>query len=99
MTEQEAAPEWARCGATVSGCRYNEIVFDGGQWKERLPNLIEAMFYPIKGHVDHREGDDRRARLLHQRLLRAYGLTAHQVPLLVFDVQKARGGEAPFQSA
>lgn len=82
-----------------SGCRYNEIVFNGGQWTERLPSLVEALFYPINGHVDTWEGDAGRARMLQQQFLHTYGIDADQVPLLTFDIQKARGGEAPFQSA
>ena len=35
-----------------SGCRYNEVVLNGWLYSQRLPRIVEAVFYPINGHVD-----------------------------------------------
>ena len=31
------------------GCRYNEVVLDGFKYSSRLPQIIEAIFYPTNG--------------------------------------------------
>jgi hypothetical protein len=80
-----------------SGCRYNEVVLNGWLYTQRLPGIVEAVFYPINGHVDHREGDENNARDIHARFRSRYGLAAKNVPLLSFDVAAARDGQAPFR--
>lgn len=96
----ECACDW--CGQTPwdrSGCRYNEIVINGYQWMERLPQLIEAVFFPTHEAIKHREGDQAQARRIHADLLRSYSLEGtRQVPLLSFDVRKAESGHAPFET-
>ena len=79
-----------------SGCQYNEIVLKGDEWRRQLPQLIEAVFYPANGHVDHREGDRNRAWQLHRSFLHAYRLSSDRCPLLKFDVRQAQSAHAPF---
>ena len=98
--QSSCAPSWLPPSAEDrSGCRYNEIVLDGYVWKERLPRLIEAIFYPVGGHVDAWEGDSNRARKMQRNFMNAYGLTQQDAPLLAYDVQEARAGRAPFRAA
>ena len=61
-------------------CDYNEIVLRADYWRSRLPKIIEAIFFPI-----HKAGE-RRARNVHAAFLRAFGLTAIDVPLLRLDL-------------
>jgi hypothetical protein len=78
--------------------RYNELVLQGDVYSTHLPHVIEAFFFPENGDVHHREGDERRARILQRRFARAYGLSAEMAPpLLAFDVQRAQSGRAPFR--
>ena len=79
-----------------SNCRYNEVVMSASYYKRKIPNVIEAFFYPINGPVKKREGDPARARRAHEAFLERFGKTAMEVPLLTFDVEKARNGRAPF---
>ena len=73
-----------------NGCMYNEVVLDGTEWKDHLPHVIEAVFYPVNGHVDHREGDESAARSIHYKFLESFGLNGVGTPLLSFDVHKAQ---------
>ena len=50
---------------------YNEFKIDGSWWNHHLPDVVEAFF-----------GDSAEARQQHAAFLRAYGLSAAQVPLL-----------------
>lgn len=79
-----------------NGCRYNEVVLRGDVWRRMLPELIEAVYYPINGQVTHREGDRHRAKQVHESFLHEFGLLASQIPLLTYDFFKAREGRAPF---
>ena len=82
------------------GCMYNEVVLRGGDsWNHRLPELIEAVFYPKNGHVDHWEGDRGHAWQMHSNFLRHYHQGRSDTPLLSFDVRKAQHGQAPFALA
>ena len=64
---------------------YNEVILDGAYWNAMLPNTIEAMIA---------SPDDPRAVEQHAKFLSTYGLTAEQVPLLVYS---PRDLEAPFR--
>ena len=79
-----------------SGCQYNELILDGQHYARRLPHVVQAFFYPIHGEVHFQEGDAAVARQLHSRFLAQYKLSAEDVPLIAFDVAKARDGKAPF---
>jgi len=81
------------------GCRYNEVVLDGWKYSEQLPNIIEAVFFPINGQVDKWEGSEDSARDVHAKMLQQYDLSAAQLPLLSFDVEVARSGGEPFRDA
>ena len=47
--------------------------------------------------VHHREGDANGARAAHALFLQRYDLTAERLPLLAFDVGRARNGQPPFR--
>lgn len=72
-----------------SGCQYNELIMNADVWRENMPQVIEAFFYPVNGVVDTSEGTPEDARSIHQSFLLEYGLTADDVPLLEFDVSVA----------
>jgi hypothetical protein len=73
--------------------RYNEVVLSGEAWAAALPQLVEAIFYPIGGTVDVREGSAQQARSVHTSFRRHYGLARGAFnPLLTFDVDAALGG-------
>mgnify|MGYP006950465998 CR=1 FL=1 len=96
--QSACAPSWLPPSAEDrSGCRYNEIVLDGYVWKQRLPFLVEAIFYPVGGHVDAWEGDANRAREIQRNFVEAYGLALPDAPLLAYDIEEARAGRAPFR--
>ena len=90
---------WCAWGAPTmedrSGCRYNEVVLWGDRWNDALPQIVEAFFYPIHGHVDWREGDRRQAQAERDAFLARYRLDNFS-RLLTFDVTAARRGEAPW---
>ena len=68
-------------------------VLDGVAWASALPQLIEAVFYPVRGDVDVREGGAQQARRLHASFMEHYGLGAATfTPLLTFDVAAALDG-------
>ena len=50
-------------------------------WKAQLPNTILGVFTLPESNPGHRE----RARNVHQTFLTEYGLTAEQVPMLMYD--------------
>ena len=81
-----------------SGCQYNEIVLDGTIWTANLPEIVQAIYYPINGHVDHREGDQWRAATAHADFVRIFGLSTF-APLLTWDVAAAKRGAAPWAVA
>ena len=92
-------------GATAvdrSGCRYNEVVLLTAMWRRHLPRAITAVFFPIHGRVVRETfpymSNEHTARYAHQLLLRAYGLTAHQLPLLALDLRLASEGAEAFKS-
>ena len=75
---------------------------DGYAWEEQLPQLIDAIFYPIHGVVDHSEGGAEQARRLHDTFIAQYGLGRDEfMPLLTFDLAAATSKPArpPFQYA
>ncbi len=78
-----------------SGCRYNEVVLNGPLWMDRLPNLMEAIFYPTGGRVDSVEGDRDRALAVRDHFHEAYSVW---LPLLVYDVGVGLRGGAPFRA-
>ena len=55
---------------------YNEVILDGAYWNAMLPNTIEAM---IASPGDPQAGEQ------HANFLSTYGLTAEQVPLVVYS--------------
>lgn len=55
---------------------YNEVILDGAYWNAMLPNTIEAM---IASPGDPQAGEQ------HAKFLSTYGLTAEQVPLVVYS--------------
>ena len=71
--------------------RYNELVLEYSKWLAELPRSVEAVFVPSSASIQQRE----RAVHVHAALLATYGLTADDLPLLVYD-QRARS-TAPFQ--
>ena len=76
------------------------VVLKGEVFAAMLPEVIEAVFYPDGGPVHHIEGDESRARIVHRRFARVYGLSGDRVPpLLIFDVDAARRRRAPFRMA
>jgi len=77
-------------------CMYNEVVLDGNKWQRFLPSLIEAIFYPINGHVDSSEGDRNEATDVRRRLIDAYGGSTAP-PLLSYDIGEATAGRNPFR--
>ena len=85
-----------------SGCMYNELVLKGEAYSQRLPQAIEAVFFPIHGVVHHKEGDESAARRVHRDFVHRYyrgrerGGEAAAPPLLVYDVALARAGKPPF---
>lgn len=81
-----------------NGCRYNEVVLDGGLWAARLPEIIEAVFVPIHGKVNHWEGGNpQTARQVRDAFASAHGIyPTDRVPLLTYDLTKAEHGVAPF---
>ena len=79
-----------------------QLVLDGHAYAARLPDVVEAVFFPEHGSVHHAEGDEARARRVHAALaqtLRASGGGGARtaLPLLAFDVAEARRGFAPFR--
>lgn len=78
---------------------YNEVVLNGYSYSDHLPNIIEAIFYPVNGHVDTKEGDANQARSIYQHFLSRYGLPPLRVPFLTFDVKAAENGLPPFRDA
>jgi len=111
MQEQERraawcnqAPAWRSCacawGATAedrSGCQYNEIVLWGDRFEQKLPDVVEAIFYPINGRVDTWEGSAAGARDAHKAF--ALQFNRPDLKLLTFDVPAARRGDAPWELA
>lgn len=73
-----------------------EVVLDGNKWQRFLPSLIEAIFYPINGHVDSSEGDRNEATDVRRRLIDAYGGSTAP-PLLSYDIGEATAGRNPFR--
>ena len=55
---------------------YNEIILDGEFWNAMLPNTIEAI---IASPGDPQAGEQ------HANFLSTYGLTASQVPLVIYS--------------
>jgi hypothetical protein len=83
-----------------SGCQYNEVVLDGRLWTSNLPSIVQAVFYPVNGHVDTTEGDVHRARAARGAFMDRFGLSqAELAPLLTYDVGAARSGRAPWAVA
>ena len=89
MTLQEQlAPQRNRndlCGD--DDCKYNEIIISARAWRQRMPHLIMAIFYP-RGS---RQGE-RRARLVRQAFLNTYRELGNEsatgrplVPLVVYN--------------
>ena len=74
----------------------SQVVLNGFEYSELLPQVVEAVIFPINGHVDVREGDEASARNIRMHFVHKYGLSAAQVPLLSYDVAAARSGKAPF---
>jgi len=105
MREQERSHHWyGACAPNVgasdrNGCQYNEVVLDGNKWLNRLPNLIEAVFYPVNCHVDHREGDRWKAQRVQAYFSQRYGIDTYRTPLLKYDCGHAREGREPFTLA
>ena len=62
---------------------YNEIIVDGGQWTDSLPDSIEA-FFTSDNQGQHEEDV---ARGQHRLFLEEYNLDAAQVPLLKLDLE------------
>lgn len=79
-----------------SGCQYNELVLDADSLQARMPDAVEAIFFPTHAPVHHAEGDEQRARAVRQRFKERFGL---MIPLLSFDVSEARKGRDPFAPA
>ena len=70
---------------------------DGARWTQSLPEIVSAIFYPINGRVDAREGDATRARFARDAFMQRFGLTSTSFPpLLTYDVGAARNGGAPW---
>lgn len=55
---------------------YNEIILDGDQWTQKLPDAIDAFF-----HTGNQDVTD-----VHRSFLLEYGLTNAHVPLLNMDL-------------
>lgn len=67
-------------------CGYNEVMVDGFYHNAHLPHAIEAW---VVGPADNRA----KARELHGKLLREYGLSASQVPMLVYNAEQDGKGD------
>lgn len=67
---------------------YNEVIVNSKHFNAKLPDSVEAFFYP-KGHStvtgDLGYGIKVDVRQVHRDFLHTYGLTERQVPLLEFD--------------
>ena len=95
------------CGANAcptpcgqADCHYNEIVLDGPSWRAHLPHIIEAVFLTVGADADcYGHACDRSMGDVHRDFLRAFGLDAAAVPLVVYDLKKARDGQPPFRLA
>ena len=82
----------------TAGCQYNEIILWGHVWDAHLPQIVEAFFYPINGHVDSREGDAWKASEEREAFIARFRPAAF-APLLTYDVAKSQRGEAPWDVA
>ena len=69
---------------------YNEVVLDTTDWHERLPAAIDAVFIPVEAD----ESAWRRGRDTHAKYLRAFNLTASELPLLSYDARASRYSNA-----
>ena len=63
---------------------YNEVILDGAYWNEQLPQSVEAIIT---------SPDDPQATKIHADFLNTYGLSAEDVPLVVFRKDEL---DAPF---
>ena len=77
-----------------SECRYNEVVLSASHYHARLPQVIEAIFYPVHGPVIRSDGSPERAARARDLFVHRFG---RAVPLLAYDVSLARQGRAPFR--
>lgn len=87
LFEKEVQSKWGR------RIDYNEIIVSGSHWTQHLPRTIEA-FFSSDDHGHNR--NDHVAQEQHSKFLREYGLTAQQVPLLVYH---PNDWEKPFREA
>ena len=60
---------------------YNEVIVDTGFLQDHLPGSVEAVFY-VAGSGPSAEG---KARQVHDDMVRKFGLSAQDFPLLVLD--------------
>ena len=90
---EEEHPYNLKCTAGAhggsKGCQYNELVLDARYWMDSLPRNIEGVFFPAGG-------EESAARAIHSNLLRAFGLTSTEVPLLKLTLSNR---ESPFEVA
>lgn len=72
---------------------YAEMIVDAKAWRDNLPESVEALFYP-KHTCAIGSPCMETTKAAHAALLKAYRLTAKDIPLLTLDV---RNLEAPFE--
>ena len=89
MLEQHIARHGSSSGCGQDQCNYNEIVVDGTAWKSRLPEVIEAVYFPLNS-----AGGERAARTVLADFCDAYGDRASGTPLVSYDLASPN---APFR--
>ena len=103
MWRSNGYPYCSRCGCACcgditpddrNGCRYNEIVFDGHVWRESLPALIEAVWYPVNAIVHVVQGDKGRAWRVRDAFAARY--PGRELPVFEYDLRRAESGQSPF---
>lgn len=78
---QAGAQSCAKSGHYGRSRCHNEVVLDAEAWGSALPSAVEAIFYQRKSTSESVAW----ARTLHADFLRTYGLSAREVPLIVYD--------------
>ena len=69
----------ARCGQ--SQCNYNEIVINELHWISVLPDIIEAIYFPLGS-----AGGERKARAVFDAFCQAFGSRVRNTPLISYDL-------------
>jgi hypothetical protein len=91
VQQKSLTPSHGRKLCGQKDCGYNELMLNADFWRDRLPAIVEAIFYPVGN-----PSGEQRARTVHAAFVRKFGLSAASVPLVKLDLTKLH---APFSLA